>query len=373
MSQLNVDIITGRDGQAAPEFTKGAIITGVVTATTLNQNVTGDVVISNNLKATGITTSTGGFVGNVTGNVTGNSDTATSATTAIQLENTRTIGGVLFDGTANINLAGVNTTGNQDTTGTAALATNAQGLTGTPAIVVGDITAAAATFSGNVSIAKTLTYEDVKNIDSVGIVTAREGVFIPDSKELKIGNTAGSPDLKIHHDTTDTWIVGNTGSTIVAADSFLIKNKNNSASLARFTNGSDVKLYFNNGIKVTTTNTGVVITGIATATSFEDSLGSVRSLPQNNTTGAYTLVKADAGKHVRATGAVTLNQNIFSTGDIITIYNNSGSDFNIIQGTGVTLYNSADATTGNKSLKGRGICTILCESNNGFVASGDFA
>ena len=40
MSQLNVDIITGRDGQAAPEFTKGAIITGVVTATTLNQNVT---------------------------------------------------------------------------------------------------------------------------------------------------------------------------------------------------------------------------------------------------------------------------------------------------------------------------------------------
>ena len=40
MSQLTVDILTGRDGQAAPEFTKGAIISGVVTATTLNQNMT---------------------------------------------------------------------------------------------------------------------------------------------------------------------------------------------------------------------------------------------------------------------------------------------------------------------------------------------
>ena len=53
--------------------------------------------------------------------------------------------------------------------------------------------------SGSVSVGGTLTYEDVTNIDSVGIVTAREGIFIPDTKELKIGNTATSPDLKIHH------------------------------------------------------------------------------------------------------------------------------------------------------------------------------
>ena len=84
-------------------------------------------------------------------------------------------------------------------------------------------------------------------------------------------------------------------------------------------------------------------------------------------------MKADAGKHVRATGAITLDQNIFSTGDMITIFNNSGSAFNIVQGTGVTLYNSDDASTGNKSLKARGLCTILCESNNAFVASGNFA
>lgn len=40
------------------------------------------------------------------------------------------------------------------------------------------ITGTAATFSGNVSIAGTLTYEDVTNIDSVGIITARSGIIV---------------------------------------------------------------------------------------------------------------------------------------------------------------------------------------------------
>jgi hypothetical protein len=55
--------------------------------------------------------------GDVTGNLTGNADTATALATA------RAIGGVNFDGTAAINLPGVNTAGNQDTSGTAAVAT----------------------------------------------------------------------------------------------------------------------------------------------------------------------------------------------------------------------------------------------------------
>ena len=51
------------------------------------------------------------------GALTGNSSSATA------LANARTIGGVSFDGTANINLPGVNTSGNQDTSGNAATAT----------------------------------------------------------------------------------------------------------------------------------------------------------------------------------------------------------------------------------------------------------
>ena len=60
---------------------------------------------------------------------------------------------------------------------TAGVSTNAQGLTGTPTIAVTNITGVAATFTGNVSIAGTLTYDDVTNVDSVGIVTARSGVY----------------------------------------------------------------------------------------------------------------------------------------------------------------------------------------------------
>lgn len=58
--------------------------------------------------------------GGVTGTLNGNASTATKLQTA------RTIGGVAFDGSANINLPGVNTAGNQSTTGNAATATKLQ-------------------------------------------------------------------------------------------------------------------------------------------------------------------------------------------------------------------------------------------------------
>ncbi|EMB9098448.1 tail fiber protein [Escherichia coli] len=56
-------------------------------------------------------------------NIAGNQNTSGNAATATKLQTARTIGGVAFDGTANINLPGVNTTGNQNTTGNAATAT----------------------------------------------------------------------------------------------------------------------------------------------------------------------------------------------------------------------------------------------------------
>jgi len=78
--------------------------------------MTGDINLGTNDITNGGTI-TGTFSGNITGDVTGNADTATA------LETARNIGGVSFDGTANINLPGVNAAGTQDTSGTAALAT----------------------------------------------------------------------------------------------------------------------------------------------------------------------------------------------------------------------------------------------------------
>ena len=59
-------------------------------------------------------------------NTGGNQSTTGNAATATKLQTARTIGGVAFDGTANINLPGVNTGGNQSTTGNAASATRLQ-------------------------------------------------------------------------------------------------------------------------------------------------------------------------------------------------------------------------------------------------------
>ena len=92
-----------------------------------------------NINASGIisaTTFSGAFSGNLTG----------VAASTTQLQTARSIGGVLFDGTSNINLPGVNIPGNQDTSGSAA------SLSGTPNISIGIINASGiSTFSNNVA------------------------------------------------------------------------------------------------------------------------------------------------------------------------------------------------------------------------------
>ena len=102
------------------------------------------------------------FVGNLTGNVTGNTSGSSgsctgNSATATALANARTIGGVSFDGTANINLPGVNESGTQNTTGTSG------GLTGTPNITVGTIQGTNLTLSGNLTVNGTTTQVNTTN------------------------------------------------------------------------------------------------------------------------------------------------------------------------------------------------------------------
>jgi len=80
------------------------------------------------------------------------------------------------------------------------------GLTGTPNIEVGTITASSATFAGNVSIGGTLTYEDVTNIDSIGIVTARSGIEIGGPVILNL-NTSTSTTTSTSQSAVDTFSV----------------------------------------------------------------------------------------------------------------------------------------------------------------------
>lgn len=78
-------------------------------------------------------------------------DTTGNAGTATALETARTIGGVSFDGTANINLPGVNTSGTQDTSGNAATATALE--TSRDFSLTGDVTATAVGFDGTGNVA----------------------------------------------------------------------------------------------------------------------------------------------------------------------------------------------------------------------------
>ena len=95
------------------------------------------------------------------------------------------------------------------------------------------------------------------------------------------------------------------------------------------------------------------------------------NIPPNSQTGAYTLVASDDGKHINiTTGGVTVPSGVFSAGDVVTVYNNSGSNQTITQGSSVTLRLAGTATTSNRVLATYGLCTILCVASNTFVISG---
>jgi hypothetical protein len=133
------------------------------------------------------------LTGDVTGDLTGNADTATV------LANARTIGGVSFNGSANINLPGVNAAGNQATSGLAGTATklataraiNGVDFDGTAAITV---TAAAGTLSGN-TLKSTVVASSLTSVGTIATGvwngTALATAYIADDAvtEDKLANT----------------------------------------------------------------------------------------------------------------------------------------------------------------------------------------
>ena len=189
------------------------------------------------------------------------------------------------------------------------------GIANTDYIVGTAITMGTGNFTGNLTVGGVLTYEDVKNIDSVGIVTAREGIFLPDDKQAKFGNTAASPDLKIFHQSSDqTSRIQHTGNAtplilqstnevrIEPVGLFQVRNQSSHEKYILATNNGSVDLYFNGNKKLETTikgiqvGTGVTIetngqatyTGIITATAFKLADGSAIGAGAGGTWSSYT-------------------------------------------------------------------------------------
>ena len=148
---------------------------------------------------------------------------AVAGITSVFIDPTPRLGGTLdLNGKAIVGSSAVNITGTVtadnfvgnltgNVTGTVQFA---GGLTGTPDITVGVITAASAEFSGDVSIGGTLTYEDVQNVDSVGIVTAGLGVRVPTGGVIVSagGLTVSNGNTLLGGDGSNTGVLINDGS-----------------------------------------------------------------------------------------------------------------------------------------------------------------
>ncbi len=138
----------------------------------------------------------------------------------------------------------------------------------------GNVIATKGTFSGDVGIGGTLTYEDVTNIDSVGLITARSGIEIGaspgvaasisvdgnmivsgistfngdvklDGGNLVLGDSGGASDdrivlgagsdLSIYHDGSHSRLVDSgTGFLTIQSSRFQINNAANSENMAAF-------------------------------------------------------------------------------------------------------------------------------------------
>ena len=89
-----------------------------------------------------------------------------------------------------------------------------------------------------------------------------------------------------------------------------------------------------------------------------------RNIPQNTATGTVLLNINHAGDHISISSpagtGVTVPANVFSVGDVVTIYNNSTSNLTITQGTNVTLRQAGTANTGDRTLAQYGVCSIMC-------------
>ena len=132
MSEIRVNTIKSEDGASPISFNKGVNVTGVATATSFVGDLTGDVT------------------GDVTGNASG------------------TAGGL--SGTPNITVGNITASSGD--------------------LTVRNVTGVAATFTGVV------TYEDVTNIDSVGVVTARSGLNVVGGGATITGVTTFFNDLR---------------------------------------------------------------------------------------------------------------------------------------------------------------------------------
>ncbi len=149
-------------------------------------------------------------------------------------------------------------------------------------------------------------------------------------------------------------------------------------------NVASTKLQFNpsTGVLTATTFSGALAnaltagTGLTATATYNGSAAitfNATGTTINSQTSGYTLVATDAGKTISiTTGGVTIPNAVMTAGNIVSIYNNSGSSQTITQGASLTLQwaGQSSSTTGNRTLGLYGLCTIVFISSSNAVITG---
>jgi len=165
-----------------------------------------------------------------------------------------------------------------DGTGLTGVASTDYIITGTAATFTGGINAAqsdvsvrnltgvAATFTG------VLTYEDVTNVDSVGLITARSGIDVTGASEfndhVEFKGTSGSSSIYMYDENAINLGTQNDATIIYNNTGNIVKFERSGSAGEIEIDAAPVTIQHSNSTKLETTSSGVVVTGIVTATSF---------------------------------------------------------------------------------------------------------
>ena len=248
--------------------------TSNITLNDATQTLTNKTLTSPTITGTGAIAGT--FTGNITGDVTGNADTATALATA------RNIGGVSFDGSANINLPGVNTSGNQDTTGNAATATALE----TARTIAGQ------SFDGSANI--TIASTDLSNTSAITLLTSTQTLT---NKTIDLGdNTVTGTTAEFNSALQD-------GSFATLAGTETLTNKTlTSPTINAFSGTGNASIA--GTLALTSTSTGDVLT--LTTTENSATAGPTINLKRNS----GSIADADYMGRVKFTGENDADQEI---------------------------------------------------------------